>query len=162
MFNDRSSWAMCETARPKRRGGSFPSMSVLRQISGFGRKPASMPSRTTGFREPSDSGVTSILASRRHAEGDQTGCRADRNTKSHRLAYFPALLFNPASRQRRKCQSGSGIDAPRQQPLHIGYLGSSADRSKTAGARRLVQMILEEGTESRMPSIMCNATSEKP
>jgi hypothetical protein len=89
--------------------------------------------RRLGFRELSNSGEATVLAMRRHGEGDQTGRGAGWITKRYRLAYLSALLFNLASRQRRKCQNGSGIDAPCQQPFHPAYLCPSADRGETAG-----------------------------
>ena len=42
--------------------------------------------------------------------------------KKNRLAYVSAYLFDNARCEWRKCEGGSGTDAPCQQPLHFGRL----------------------------------------
>ena len=61
-----------------------------------------------------------------------TGRKAGRNHKVGRISYLPAYLLNAAQIEWRRCQSGSGIDAPRKHLHNDEHLHEGSDFSQSA------------------------------
>ena len=88
------------------------------------------PTRRLDIRESSYPREISVLARCRDAKGYPPSSATSRNQQENRVAYIPAHVLDASYRKWRKREGRSGVDAPRQQPLHAGGLFAGADNSQ--------------------------------
>jgi integrase len=94
-------------------------------ICGCGKKVRIIRHLRLGVRNSAQKTQTTAKAGRCTFEDHSACSHACGYKKENRLAYIAAYLFIDSDFEWRKCESGSGINAPRKQSFHLGCLHAS-------------------------------------